>query len=128
MTEKLKKLREDYERLANMYLDELVKAYELDPDNGYWVGDEVGGVYCNGDMFSVSFDDMIFIVTYNVPKDEFLEWVDYCLFAHEFGQPEPNLKSWYAGCPRHNKETRDRITELKRNLITEINELTIKNY
>lgn len=125
-TRRIKQLRADYDRLANMYLGELIKDYDLDPSYGYWVGDEIGGVYCNGDMFSVSFNDMIFIVDNGISKDEFLEWVDYCLWAHEFGQTVPNLKSWHAGCPRHSKETIGHLTKLKRDLITNINELTAK--
>lgn len=125
-TGNIKQLKADYERLANMYMAELNELYELDPDYGYWAGNEVGGVYCNGDLFSVTFQDMILIVDYGIPNEEYMEWFDYCLWAHEFGQPEPNLKAWHAGCPRHSKETIDRLTELKRDLINNIKELTNK--
>lgn len=122
----ISELRAGYERAANSYLEAFNKAYNLDPDNGYWVGDDVGGVYCNGDIFFVSFSDMIFIVDNAVPQDEYLEWIDYCTWAHEFGQPEPNLMSWHAGCPRHGEKTMRHLSELKKELMTNIEILTTK--
>lgn len=121
----LRQLRLDYERIAERYTDALNKSFGLDPDEGWWVGDYIGSMYCNGDLFSVTFDNMILIVDLGISKEEYLDWVEYCSWAHEFGQTEPNLKSWHAGCPRHASQTIKRLTDLKQELITAINELKL---
>ena len=123
---RIKQLKADFELIACRYTEELNAEFDLVPEEGWWIGDEIGGMYCNGDAFSVTFEDMVFIVNTGISKDEYLEWVEYSLWAHEFGQVVPNLKSWHAGCPRHDKKTMKRLINLKQELTTQINELTKK--
>ena len=111
-------LKENYERAVNMWLLELLNMWEFDSAYGFWVGDDVGGTYCYGDDLFFQMDDIIFCVMNDVEEKEYREWMDYNSWAIEFKQPTIKLKAWHTGCPRHSKETMDRLEGLKRELET----------
>lgn len=108
-----KMLKEQWEQACNGYLVELLRMWELDAHYGYWVSDEVGGIYCYGDTHSLSMGDIIYIVKNDIEEDEVLAWEDYCLEAHEFGFATPNLRSWHKGCPRVPQTSFDRLRQLR---------------
>lgn len=107
-------LKENYERVANMWLLELLNMWELDSVYGFWVSDEVGGTYCYGDNLFFQMDDIIFCVMNDVEEKEYREWTDYNSWAMEFNQPTHSLKAWHMGCPRHTKEEMEHLRTLKR--------------
>lgn len=109
-----KKIRIDFERVVGSYEDALCELFQLNKDDGFWVGDDIGGVYCNGDMFCITFDEMRIVIDNNISKKEFLEYEEYVSFCMEFNKVAPNLQSWIKGCPRHSKETIQKIHDLKR--------------
>lgn len=118
-----RQLKEQWKQACNGYLVELLRMWGLDGFYGYWIGDEVGGVYDYGDgMFTISMDDIIYCVEDDIEEDEVLAWEDYCLDAHEFGFDIPNLRSWHRGCPRTPKKTFDHLRELKANLAKAVEE------
>ena len=50
---------------------------KLDGYYGYWIGDEVGGVYDYGDgMFTINMDDIIYCVA-DVTREQYIEWQEY---------------------------------------------------
>lgn len=104
----------DFQNIANEYASNLCKMFELDIEDGWWVGDDVGGVYCNGDMFSITFEEMRYVVDNNISKDDFLEYMEYVSFCLEFNRTAPNLKSWIKGCPRFDEKGIQRLRELKK--------------
>lgn len=110
----LQTIKNDFERVAQLYTKQFCKLFELDEDNGWWVADEIGGVYCNGDLFMIAFAEMKIVVDNQIQYDAYMEYVEYCEWANEFGQPAPNLHSWMMGCPRHSKESMQRLRDLKR--------------
>lgn len=120
---KIETLKKNFELTAQGYVRMLCKMWHLDERYGYWVGDEIGGVWCYGDNAAITYEDMRVLVEQEVPFSEFMEYDDYCSWAIEFGQHEPNLSAWLKGCPRHSAETRQRLKKMKEDLDAEINKL-----
>ena len=112
-------LQEKFEEVVNGYLLELCNMWELDPANGWFVGDEVGDVWCYGDYIFIGFDDMRYVVENDVSYETYDEWQEYCLWAKDFEQVVPNLKSWCMGCPRVDEATKEKLTAMR----NELNEL-----
>jgi hypothetical protein len=116
-------LKEQYEKACNGYLVELLRMWELDSYYGYWIGDEVGGVYDYADgSFDIGMDDIIYCVEHDVTEKQYMEWQDYNSEACEFGFDTPNLKSWMRGCPRVSHEVFERLRKLKAELNDAIKE------
>ena len=111
----LETIKSDFERVAIQYADALCEFFELDNDESWWIGDDIGGVYCNGDMFSFTFQEIRYVVDNQISKDVYLEYDDYVKFCIEFNQTAPNLMSWVNGCPRHSKEEIQHLRDLQRN-------------
>ena len=110
-------LRQDYEKAVNGYLCELLRMWELDAHYGYWIGDDVGGVYDYGDgSFDINLQDIIYCVLHDITREQYQEWQDYILDASEFGFDTPNLRSFVRGCPRTSAETFKHLREIKATL------------
>lgn len=109
-------LRQAYEQACNGYLVELMRMWEWDAHYGYWIGDEVGGVYAYGDWIFIDMANIIFCVENDVEEKEYTEWQEYCIFAQEYKQDTPNFPSWHKGCPRLTKEQQDKLVALKKSL------------
>jgi hypothetical protein len=109
-----RQLKEQWEKACNGFLMELLRMWELDAHYGYWIGDEVGGVYDYGDgMFTINMDDIIYCVENDVTHEQYIEWQEYICDAAEFGFATPNLRSWMKGCPRTSAETFKHLREIK---------------
>lgn len=117
----LRLLRENYENACNAYLLALANMWEWDcsGDYGFWIADEVGGVYSYGDSLFIDMEDIIYCVENNISEDAYYEWQEYCVWANNFNQNVPNLKSWCMGCPRVDKATQEKLTAMR----NELNEL-----
>lgn len=110
-------LRQDYEKAVNGYLNELLRMWELDAHYGYWIGDEVGGLYDYGDgSFDINIQDIIYCVENDVTREQYDEWQEYICDAAEFNFPMPNLRSWMRGCPRTPPEAFEKLRKLKQDL------------
>lgn len=119
----LRLLRENYEKACNAYLLALANMWGWCCQSyGYWVGNDVGSVYSYGDGTFINLDDIIYCVENSISEERYNEWVEYCMWAHEFRQDIPNLKSWNMGCPIVDKETRERLSKMKAELDTAIKE------
>lgn len=118
--EQIKILRDNYERACNAYVQALNEMWELG-DNGWW-GD-VGEIYYFLDTESLRMDEIIYCVENNISLDEYFEWQEYNMFAHEFNQNYINLKSWHMGYHGVPKESQEKFRKLKQDF-----EQTIKNY
>lgn len=119
-------LRKNYEKACNAYLVALLDVWELDPHYGYWIADEVGGLYAYGDCVFINMQDIIYCVENNVSYNTYMEWLDYCTWAEEFGQDTPNIESWCMGCPRVSDEEQKKLTDMKLEL-NKLMEETKKN-
>ena len=110
-------LREQWEKACNGYLVELLRMWELDAYYGYWIGEEIGGVYdYGGGMFTIGMDDIIYCVEHDIGREQYIEWQEYCCDASEFGFDTPNLKSWMMGCPRTPPEVFEKLRKMKAEL------------
>jgi len=115
-------LKEQWENACNAYLLELHNMWDLDHDltpkgYGYWIGDEVGGVYVYGDSIFINIDDIRYCVENNVSYETYQEWQEYCVWANEFNQDTPNLNAWCKGCPRVDEKTQKKLSTMKSDLI-----------
>lgn len=61
-------------------------------------------------------DEIITFVEYNLSYDAFTEYLDYNVWAIEFGFDKINLQSWINDEPRADAETMERLSRLKREL------------
>ena len=110
-------LKEQYEKACNGYLVELLRMWELDAYYGYWIGEEIGGVYdYGGGMFTIGMNDIIYCVEHDIGREQYIEWQDYLCDAAEFGFDKPNLKSWMMGCPRTQPEVFEKLRKMKAEL------------
>ena len=108
-------LREQWLKAVRGYLCELLNMWELDSYYGYWIGDEIGGVYdYGGGMFTIGMNDIIYCVEHDIGREQYIEWQEYCCDAAEFGFDMPNLKSWMMGCPRTSQEVFKKLREMKK--------------
>ena len=55
----------------------------------------------------------------SISEKTYDEWQEYCLWAKDFEQVVPNLKSWCMGCPRVDEATQEKLTAMR----NELNEL-----
>lgn len=102
-------LKERFEAVANDYLNAFLEQFELDAHYGFWVGDEVGGLYINGNLYYVDFEEMRYIVDNNVSEKTYIEWFDYCDKCLAFDKPHPSLEAWCKGCPKISDEEWKRL-------------------
>lgn len=119
---KIKQLRTAYEKACNDYLAELLRMWELDSHYGYWIGDDVGGVYDYDGVFTINMNDIIYCVENGVTERQYYEWQEYIVDASEFGFDTPNLKSWMHGCPRTPQEIFEKLRAMKRDLAEAVEE------
>ena len=108
-----RQLKEQWKQACNGYLCELLRMWELDSYYGYWIAEEIGGVYDYGGSFTIGMDDIIYCVENDVTQQQYMEWQDYIFDAAEFGFDTPNLRSWMKGCPRTSAETFEHLREIK---------------
>ena len=124
----LRLLREDYEKACNAYLLALANMWEWDcsGDYGYWIGDEVGGLYAYGDSTFINMEDIIYCVENSISKETYFDWQEYCVWAANFGQNTPNLKAWCNGCPRVDESTQKKLMDMRKELEDLIKETKAK--
>ena len=108
-------LKNDWEKVCNGYLLEFLNMWGLNACYGYWVADDVGGLYDYDGSFTITMDNIIYCVENDITEHEYLEWQDYVCQASEYGFTTPNFKSWAKGCPRVGNEVFDRLRSLKEN-------------
>lgn len=113
------KLRKQFENVCQSYLRGLDRLWGK--QYGYWIGDEIGGMWDNGDL-AISLLDIIFIVERDITYSEVSEWQDYCAKAGEYGQPTINLMSWHNGAPRLTDEDFEELRKLKEKIMGIIDE------
>ena len=98
----IKLLKENYEKACNDYVAALLTLWGVDYRYGYWVGGEVGGVYdCDGGIFTIGMQDIVYCVENGVTEKEYEELLEYCCKCAEYNLPKMNLNAWHKGAPRH---------------------------
>lgn len=111
-------LQTKFEEVVNGYLLELCNMWELDAKGyGDWVANEIGGTWCYGDSLFIDYDNIRYCVNNNVTYSTYMDWLDYCVWAADFGQSVPNLQSWCKGCPRVDIATQEKLSKMRYDLI-----------
>lgn len=111
------RLRGNYEKACVDYLRTFLYMNELDIENGFWIGDEVGSTFDYGDgMFDIGMDDIIFCVENNITYLTYMAYIEYCLKCTEYNFTAPNFRSYFKGCPRVSKEVFDKLDAQKAEL------------
>lgn len=105
----INKLREDYEKSCNAYVEVLNDMWNI--NDGYWVG--VGEVYCFLDMECLEMHEIIQCVENNVDIKTYFEWSEYNRFAQEFNQTHIALRAWLMGYHGMPKDDIDKLQRLK---------------
>jgi len=107
-------LKKNYEKACNDYVAALLALWELDSYYGFWISDEVGGVYDYGDgIFTIGMQDIVYCVENGVTEREYEEMLEYCVKCSEYNLPMINLNAWHNGAPRHDFT---RLDALKKDL------------
>ena len=124
----LRLLRENYENACNSYLLALANMWEWDCSGnyGFWIGDDVGGIHSYGDCTFINMEDIVYCVENSISEKTYDEWQEYCLWAKDFEQVVPNLKSWCMGCPRVDEATQEKLTAMRNELNKLIDETKAK--
>lgn len=123
-------LIKNYDESVNAIIDEFKKKHEFDSPEGYWIGDEVGGVYDFGDTMTFDFRDILLDIKEDAPKDEIEKWQEYNLRIWSVNNmvggvflKEINYRNWLKGCPRLSEHELDVVEEKWRKLVNEVSEL-----
>ena len=107
-------LKKNYEKACNDYVAALLALWELDSYYGFWISDEVGGVYDYGEgIFTIGMQDIVYCVENGVTEREYEEMLEYCVKCSEYNLPMINLNAWHNGAPRHDFT---RLDALKKDL------------
>lgn len=120
------KLRKDFEHVCDEYKKVLEEMWALNPKTGYWIADEVGGVYDNDGFVTLNLLEMIYCVEHDISWEEYDEWSQYNIKAHEFNFDFINLKSWHMGCPRVPQSAFIHLDSMKGDLEEEIKKQKVK--
>lgn len=94
-------LKKNYEKACNAYVAALLDMWEVDSNSGYWIGDDVGGVYDFDGWITIDMQEIVCCVENNITPKEVEEWQDYYVKCHEYNLPAMNLDAWHKGAPRH---------------------------
>lgn len=121
---------ENYENSVNAIVEGFKKKNEFNSPEGYWIGNEVGGVYDFGDTMTFDFRDILTDIKDNAPKDEIVKWQEYNLRIWQINNivggaflKDINYHSWLKGCPRLSDHELEVVEEKWRKLVNEVSEL-----
>ena len=118
-------MKKDFEKAVGSYVDAFLELFELNKRDCWWVGDRIGlDLFCFGDMYAMSLEEMVYIVENGVTFDEYLAYIDYNEKCAEFNLPTLNLRSWHEGAPRVSDATIQHLKMLKRSLEKAIKDAT----
>lgn len=114
---------ESYNVACENILEELLKDWDLDGYYGYWIGDEIGGIYDHESGFTISMDNMIYCLRNDVSRDVYMKYLDYNTRCIQCNLSTMNLKSYIKGAPRFDESAFEKIENLKRELDKTLQEL-----
>lgn len=119
-------LRANYEDACNNYLLALLNMWDLDAKNGFWVGNDTGGVYSHEADISLNMSGIIFCVENNISIETYWKYVEYCTKCSEYNFNIPTLESYNNGCQLVPQETFDKLYAMKEELNKCINDTKSK--
>ena len=116
----LAQLEENYEKACNAWVRELARMWGQDYMEGYWIGDEPGGVYDFNGECPLDMQDIIYIVRNGITYDQASDWQEYVSWIsdyEEYGYETPTLREYVEYLvPLLDQEARERIDKARARL------------
>ena len=120
-------IKKAYTMACNDYLYKLLENWGLyedgDTNFGWWVGDEVGGVFCCEDDTFIDMNDIVYCVDNDVDYETYTDYIDYISKCHEYGFDKLNLNAYVKGAPRVSDEQFERLDNIKQELFDSIEDI-----
>lgn len=115
MSWNVQKAKQQFNDACNAYLEVFCEKHGFDygEAKNSWIANEVGGSCLLGD-YCVTFWDMKVDIDMEAQKEEYWNYYEYSLEAHDLGLICPNYASWIRGCPRISEELRKSLREAKK--------------
>ena len=111
----LRQIESDYEKACNAWVRELARMWGQDYMEGYWIGDEPGGVYDFNGECPLDMQDIKYIVRNGITYDQASDWQEYVSWItgyEEYGYEVPTLREYVEYLvPLLDQEARQRIDE-----------------
>lgn len=96
-------LKRNYEKACNDYVDIFRSMYDFRGE-GFWVGDEVGGIYAIADEY-YDMREIVTAVELDISKQDLEEWYDYHVHATLNNVMQRYaLAQWVSGTPHPTRE------------------------
>ena len=73
---KLNQLKKQYEIVVSEYVQKFCNKHELEFE--HWVGNDIGGIACFGDIFFYNFQDIVWDINSKQPKGLIIQWLYDC--------------------------------------------------
>lgn len=140
-----KTLKEIWNEVCGQYLRKFCEIMEMDYEDGYWPGGDIGSVvvFSNGEAFNIQ--DIRYVVDNNIDRNEVDAWYNYTLdilalqeeydeLYHHDKLRSISLESWCKGAPKPYSEEKikslqesaESIRKAKERFIKSIEELSEK--
>lgn len=91
---KIEKLKQKYDKICNEYITEFVKKHDYEFSS--WVSDEVGGIACFIEQYFFCFEDIVYDINNNCPKELIFKWQEDCVENMD-NNKKINFKSYCMG-------------------------------
>jgi hypothetical protein len=73
----LAQLKNNYELSIYQYIEKFCSKQELELE--HWIGDDIGGIACFGDVFFFNFSDIVWDINSKQPKHLIKQWIYDCI-------------------------------------------------
>jgi hypothetical protein len=90
-----KALKKQYEFVCNEYIRKFSEKQEIEFDG--WIGDDIGGIASFIDQYFFNFQDIVWDINSNQPKDLILQWQDECI-NYSIENPEQSTMNYFSYC------------------------------
>ena len=112
----IRNARQKWSEACNLWVYLLCEQWGVDGRKGYWIGGQVGGVWDMDGVFTMGMDDIIYAVEHSVPMKTYDDWRNYCMDISEMKIDTPSFVDYYNGVGVLNKESLDKLLQMKRDL------------
>lgn len=112
----IRNAQKKWSEACNLWVYLLCEQWGVDGRKGYWIGGQVGGVWDMDGVVIMGMDDIIYAVKHSVPMKAYDDWRDYCMDISELKIDTPSFIDYCNGMGVLNKESLDRLLQMKRDL------------
>ncbi|MDR2146418.1 MAG: hypothetical protein LBE91_08175 [Tannerella sp.] len=107
------KLLDEYNNACNKILEYFTKELGFSNYYSHWIADRPGEI-ADVSEYTVDMQNIIDFLNYDMSKETFHEWYEYCLRATMLGITGiPNLKSFHLGCPVKSEAEFERLEKMQ---------------